>query len=163
MKKSILLLLGLFLSALLHAQYAIYPQVSAEITYLAKPGQKFKKGDILVKLDARLARAELQQQQAILSIKQQQLDDDEHTFGQIQQLFDNLVRSKRELELAEIDYKQSKYAVQAQKARIAQQQLLLEKYQILAPFDLEIVAMPEPRNITNHHHPKPLLLVSRTK
>jgi multidrug resistance efflux pump len=163
MKKFVLLLAGLFLSTVLYAQYAIYPQVSSGIVWIAEVGQNIKKGKPLVKLDARLAKAKLEEQSAVLLFKQSQLKDKALFFQQTQQLFDNLVRSKREFELAEIDYKQAQYEVQAQKSRVAQQQLQLEKHQILAPFDLQVLTISNPRNTTNHHHPKPLLSVEPVK
>lgn len=159
MKKHIVLLINLLLSIPLCAQYAIYAEVSSTIVWLANPGQSLKKDEPLVKLDARLATAKLAEQQAILSIKQQQFADKKLVFGQIKQLFDNLVRSKRELDLAEIDYKEAKYQLTAQKSRVMQQQLWLEKHQILAPFDLQVKSTPELRNVTNHRQPKPLLFV----
>ncbi len=158
--KQIIILFTLFLSALLHAEYAIYAQVSSEIIWLAEPGQTLKKGSLLVKLDARLAQAKLDEAKAILALRQEQFDDKKLVLAQIQQLFDSLVRSKRELDLANIDYQQVKYQLEAQKSRVTQQQLWLDKHQIVAPFDLQVQSVPEPRNVTNHRDPKPLLLVS---
>ena len=160
MKRFIILLTAFGLSTTLYAEYAIYAQVSAAILWLAEPGQKLKKGAPLVKLDARLAQAELDEARAIFNSKQLQLNDKKLVFGQIKQLFDNLVRSKRELDLAQIDYQQAQYELEAQKNRVQQRQLWLDKYQIIAPFDLQVISIPEPRNVSNYQAPKPLLLVS---
>lgn len=159
MKNLILLLTGLLLSLSSYAEYAIYPQVSSEILWIAKSGDNLKKGAVLVKLDARLAQQKLKQQQAILAVKQLQFNDKKFVFRQIKRLFDNLVRSKREFELAEIDYQQAQGEMLAQKSLVEQQKLWVEKHQILAPFDLQVLKVPNPRNATNQQHPKPLLLV----
>lgn len=159
MKNFIILFLSLLLTGQSYALYKVYPQVSAKITYLAQVSQTLKKGEVMVRLDNRIAKAQLAESQAILKIKRQLLADAELTHKQVQQLFDNLVRSKRELELAQIAHHQAKYKAKAQENRVQQQQLLLEQYQILAPFDAIVVSVPTPRNTTNHHHPKPLLLL----
>ncbi|SMN00918.1 RND multidrug efflux membrane fusion protein MexE precursor [uncultured Candidatus Thioglobus sp.] len=158
--RQLIALTMLILSSALYAEYAIYAQVSADILWLAESGKNLKKGETLVKLDARLAQAKLDEAQAILNTRQIQFDDKKLLFGQIQQLFDNLVRSKRELDIARIEYQQAKYELEAQKNRVLQQQLWLDKYQILAPFDLQVKSAPSKRNVTNHYQPKVLLLVN---
>lgn len=159
MKIKMILVLLFLLPPSLWANYHIYPQVSAQILEIGAAGQSFKKGAVLVKLDDRLAQAELIEQLVILNIKQQLLDDAKLTHHQTQQLFDNLVRSNRELELAQIEHKQAQYELEVQQAKVKQYQLKLDYYQIKAPFDLVIEQVLNPRNTTNHYQPQPLLLV----
>lgn len=126
-----------------------------------KPRANFSKGEVLVRLDSRIAKTELEKAQALLNINQQLLADAKLTYEQTQQLFDNLVRSKRELELAEIAYKQAQQNFYAQQAEVKQQQLILAQYQITAPFDLKVIKLITPRNATNHRYPQALLSVEK--
>ncbi len=157
--KIFILLISLLLPIYTLADYQIYAQVSAKIIAIAKVNQIFKKDEVLVSLDDRIAKTSLTEQLAILSIKQQLANDAQLAYQQTQQLFDNLVRSKRELELAEIAYKQAQYELEAQSAKVLKQRFLLEQYKILAPFDLKVIKVLNPRNISNNYHSKPLLLV----
>ncbi len=141
----------------------IYPEVSGKIIFIAKEESYVNKGEILVSLDSRIAQEKLNKELNILKIKQQQLVDKELDLKNIKTLFDSLVQSKRELELAKIAYKNAKYAYQAQNNLLSLAKLELEKYTIRTPFNAKVIQTPNLRNVTNTNSPLLIMIIEKTK
>ena len=157
MKKYILsLMLGFYCSLFVYA-YEIYPEVSAKIIHIAKVGSTIKAGELLVHFDDRQIKAKLARAQAGLNILGENALDLKLELEQTRELYERLVRAKRDVELAEIAYKKAKYEKIAQEMLIKVLTLELEKYQLRAPFDAKIIETPNLRNRANHHHPKLLM------
>lgn len=162
-KKVLFLLSVAFYLSLVNTALAldIYPQVSANILFIAPVDSKVNKGDILVQFDDRIAKQQLGRALVILKLKQQLSADKKLDLEQITTLFDNLVRSKRELELAQIAYKTAQYEQQAQNYLVELRKLDLEKYTIRSPFDVIVTQTPHLRNVSNHYQPQVLMHVSK--
>ncbi|CAC9594505.1 hypothetical protein [uncultured Gammaproteobacteria bacterium] len=149
---------GIFLSSTVLA-LDIYPQVSANIIEIKAVGKAVKPGDILVKLDNRQATLKLQHLQVIQKIKQQAFDDAEREFNQTQELYDRMVASHRDVDIAKITFDEKKRELDAHNLTIQIQKIELEKYRITSPISGTIKTIPNSRNATNHFSPKPLLII----
>lgn len=135
----------------------IYPQVSSTIVEIKAAGSDVKQGDILVTLDNRQAQLEVDYLQAILAIKQQAFDDAKLHLDQTQELYDRLVASHRDLELAQFNFNDAKRELAAHQVKIEIAIIELEKYQIRSPIDATVEALPNPRNATNGNQPQVLM------
>ncbi len=156
-KKYILSLTLSFHSFVYIYAYEIYPEVSAKIIYIAKADSIVQVGELLVSFDDRQIKAKIARAQAEFNILEENSLDLKLKFEQTQELYERLVRAKRDVELAEIAYKKAKYEKIAQEMFIKILMLELEKYQLRAPFHAQIIETPNLRNITNHHHPQLLM------
>ena len=158
MKSKHLLPLALLLTLPVNA-LEIYPQVSSTIVSMKALGSEVNQGDVLIKLDDRQAQLKLKYLQAILSIKQQAFDDVKLHLDQTQELYDRLVASHRDLEEAQLDFNAKQRELEVQQLKISIQEIELEKYQIRAPSNASIEAIPNPRNTTNAQNPKVLMIL----
>lgn len=137
----------------------IYPQVSASIVEMTTPGKSVNPGDILVKLDDRQAQLTLQHLQAIGHIKQQTFDDTQLAFEQTQELYDRMVASHRDLDIAKMTRNAAKRELDAHNVLIKIQALELEKYLIKSPISGTVEKTPNLRNATNITRPKILVVI----
>ena len=152
------LALGLFLPSISLA-LDIYPQVSGSIVEMATPGQQVNAGDILVKIDDRQAQLKLQHLEITGSIKQQAFDDALLTLNQTQELYDRMVTSHRDLDVAKIEHNAKKRELDAHNVLIKIQTIELEKYQIKSPISGIVKETPQLRNVTNIASPKVLVVI----
>lgn len=95
--------------------------VSGRIIEIAGSGQRLKKGDVLLRLDNRKERAELDRKAAALALAQSQFDRAEALSRQ-------RITSTAALESAKAD-------VLATQAELDLQQAILDEFTVLAPFD----------------------------
>lgn len=158
MKPNKLLLLTFFSLGYLSG-YDIYPQVSAKITSIKTLGENFTKGTPLVTFDDRQINATIKKEKATLSYLKAFLDDKETIYLQDQELYDNTVLPKKDLDLSTLAYKKAKAKYDEQLAVVEYYTLELEKYSIKAPFDGVVKEITDPRNTTNTNAPKPLLKI----
>lgn len=137
----------------------IYPQVSAKIIYIKQVGDTVKKGEILVKLDARQINAKIQAQKAKVNYLSTLLADKELTLEQNTELYNSTVLPKRALDDITLDTKLVRSQYAQEKANLEYLQLEREKYAITSPINGTIKEILYPRNVTNALTPKPLLSV----
>ncbi len=137
----------------------IYPQVSSTIIEIKSEKAEVKKGDVLVRLDDRQAQLELQYLKALQSIKQQDFDDKKLEFQQTQELYNRLVSSHRDLEIAQLAFDAAKRELEAHNLKIKIAQIELEKYTITSPISGTIQSLPNQRNATNINAPKALMVI----
>ena len=137
----------------------IYPQVSSTIIEIAPTDKQVSSGDVLVKLDDRQAQLTLQHLKAIGTIKQQAFDDALLVFNQTQELYDRMVASHRDLDIAKMAHNAQKRELDAHNLLIKIQAIELEKYQIKAPISGVVKQTPNLRNTTNMAAPKVLLVI----
>ncbi len=141
----------------------IYAEVSAKINHIAQVGLVVNKTGVLIELDSSQAQLKLSVTKNILKVKKQLLEDKQREYQEIKTLFDSLVRSRKELELAQIDFNQAQYEYDAQNDRVQIAQLELKKYQITAPFKSKVLSVPNLRNTTNHFQPKVLMVIEKVQ
>lgn len=137
----------------------IYPQVSSTITEIKSVGSEVEKGDVIVKLDNRQAKLELKYLQVLQSVKQQNFDDKQLELQQTQELYDRMVSSHRDLNIAKMAFDAAKRELDAHNLKIEIAQIELEKYTIISPVSGTIEALPNPRNTTNANTPKALMVI----
>ncbi|ALE52836.1 hypothetical protein SP60_06240 [Candidatus Thioglobus autotrophicus] len=137
----------------------IYPQVSSTIVEIIPPGKQVSSGDVLVKLDDRQAQLTLQHLKAIGNIKQQAFDDALLVFDQTQELYDRMVASHRDLDIAKMARNAQKRELDAHNVLIKIQMIELEKYQIKSPISGVVKQTPDLRNATNIAIPKVLIVI----
>jgi multidrug resistance efflux pump len=137
----------------------IYPQVSANILEIKSAGEQVKSGDLIVKLDARQANLKLERLQVIQQTKQQDFDDAQLELNQTKELYDRMVASHRDVNIAQLAFDEKKRALDAHILTVQIQAIELEKYIITSPISGTIKATPNLRNSTNHFSPKPLLII----
>lgn len=137
----------------------IYPQVSSTIVEMKSIGDHVNKGDVVVKLDNRQAKFKLQHLQTIQQIKQQAFDDAQLDLTQTQELYDRMVASHRDLDIAKMARDAQKRELDAHNLLIKIQAIELEKYQIKAPTSGVVKQTPNLRNTTNIAAPKILLVI----
>jgi membrane fusion protein (multidrug efflux system) len=152
------LALGLFLPGITLA-LDIYPQVSGSIVEMTTPGKQVNAGDILVKIDDRQAQLKLQHLEITSSIKQQAFEDALLTLNQTQELYDRMVASHRDLDIAKIEHNAKKREHDAHNVLIKIQTIELEKYQIKSPISGTVKETPQLRNVTNIASPKVLVVI----
>lgn len=139
----------------------IYPQVSSTIIEIKPVKTQVKKGDIIVRLDNRQAKLELQYLQVLQSIKQQNFDDKKLELQQTKELYDRLVNSHRDLEIAQLAFDAAKRELDAHNLKVKIAQIELEKYTISSPISGVIKKLPNQRNVVNINTPKVLMIIER--
>ncbi len=137
----------------------IYPQVSSTITEIKSIGSQVEKGDVVVKLDNRQAKLELKYLQVLQSVKQQNFNDKQLELQQTQELYDRMVASHRDLNIAQMAFDATKRELDAHNLKVEIAQIELEKYNITSPVSGTIKALPNPRNTTNANAPKVLIVI----
>lgn len=144
----------------LHAySFEIYPQVSSAIIEIKNIGDKVSAGNIIIKLDNRKAKLELEYLQILQSIRQRDFDDKQLEFKQTEELYDRMVASHRDLDIAKAAFDKSKRELDAHNIKIKIAQIELDKYTIITPISGEVIATPNLRNVTNARMPKILMII----
>lgn len=137
----------------------IYPQVSGKILNIETVGKQVNIGDEIVKIDDRQAKLKLQLLQVIGKTKQQAFDDAQLNLNQTQELYDRMVASHRDLDIAKIDFDAKKHDLDAHNLKVKIQEIELEKYTIKSPLSGTIRATPNLRNTTNANAPEVLMVI----
>ena len=159
MKRLIIPLLCISLNAL---ALEIYPLVSGKINMIKAVGSAIKQGDLLVQIDDTEAKLELDYLLALQRIHQQNLDDKQLELQQTKELYERLVASYRDLEIIQLAFNRAKQEMDAHNAKIKIVEHKLSQYQIHAPTDGTIKALPNRRNVTNIHAPKVLMVIEQS-
>ncbi len=137
----------------------IYPLVSGKITMIKPVGSSVKQGDLLVQIDNTQAKLELDYLKALQKTYQQNFDDKQLDLQQTQELYDRLVSSHRDLEIAQLIFDKSRRELEAHNIKIKISEIELNKYQIYAPIYGTIKATPNLRNAANTNAPKVLIIL----
>jgi multidrug resistance efflux pump len=137
----------------------IYSQVSSAIIEIKPAKTQVKKGDVIVRLDDRQAKLELQYLKTLQSIKQQDFDDKKLELQQTKELYERLVSSHRDLEIAQLAFDATKRELDAHNLKIKIAQIELEKYTITSPISGIIKNLPNQRNVVNINTPKILMII----
>lgn len=139
----------------------IYPQVSSAIITIKAIGTQVKKSEVIVQLDDRQAQLELRHLKVLQSIKQQAFDDKKLALNQTQELYNRLVKSHRDLEIAQLAFDAAKRELEAHKLKVKIAQIELEKYTIASPISGVVKDLPNQRNATNINAPKMLIIIEQ--
>ena len=129
---------------------------------LVKPGQRVKKGAVLLRLDKTVLQARLDEASAEYARAQADEADAKREQGRAQELYDRTVSSTSELEAAELRYARARAALMASRAHRVIAQKNLADAELRAPFDGVVNAVPgEPGTVvTADCQPKPLIVLS---
>ncbi|MCA1978684.1 MAG: efflux RND transporter periplasmic adaptor subunit [Thiobacillus sp.] len=157
---------GIFGAAWAGAGVELTTRVSGVVEeVLVKPGQQVKKGAVLLRLDATVLRARLDEAAAELARAEADAADARHDLERAQELFNRTVSSTSELDAAKVRDARAQAAVQAAKARQAIAQKNLADAALRAPFDAQVVAIPgQPGTVVAAEcQPRPLLVLAPRK
>lgn len=130
---------------------------------LVKPGQRVKKGAVLLRLDRTILQARLEEATADHARAQADEADAKREQGRAQELYDRTVSSSSELEAAELRYARAQAALSAAQARRVIAQKNLADAELKAPFDGVVSAIPGGAGtvVVADCQPKPLIVLSR--
>ena len=130
---------------------------------LVKPGQRVKKGAVLLRLDRTILQARLEEATADHARAQADEADAKREQGRAQELYDRTVSSTSELEAAELRYARAQAALSAAQARRVIAQKNLADAELKAPFDGVVSAIPGGAGtvVVADCQPKPLIVLSR--
>ena len=131
-------------------------------TVLVKPGQRVKKGAVLLRLDRTVLQARLEEAQAEHARAQADEAEAKREQGRAQELYDRTVSSTSELEAAQLRYARAKAALSAAQARRVIAQKNLADAELKAPFGGVVDAVPGGPGtvVAADCQPKPLIILS---
>jgi len=109
---------------------------------LVKPGQRVKKGAVLLRLDKTVLQARLDEAAAELTRAQADEGDAKRELERAQELFNRTVSSTSELDAATLRYARAQAALSGANARRAIAQKNLSDAELKAPFDGVVSAIP---------------------
>src|SRR5512139_3793624 len=129
---------------------------------LVKPGQRVKKGTVLLSLDRTVLRAQLVEAQAEQARAQADEADAKREQGRAQELYDRTVSSTSELEAASLRYARARAALSAAQARRVIAQKNVADAELRAPFDGVVDAVPGAPGtvVVADCQPKPLIVLN---
>lgn len=129
----------------------------------ANVGDRVKKGQVLLALDAAAQQAGVSEvQAAIARIKEEELDA-KRSLDRTQELYNRTVLSTSELEAAQTRYAKVKATLAEAQGRLAAHQKYLGDTAVRAPFDALVLARQvEPgQTVSNQFQSQPLLILAR--
>lgn len=131
-------------------------------TVLVKPGQRVKKGAVLLRLDRTVLQARLEEAQAEQMRAQADEAEAKREQGRAQELYDRTVSSTSELEVAQLRYARAKAALSAAQARRVIAQKNLADAELKAPFGGVVDAVPGGPGtvVAADCQPKPLIILN---
>lgn len=129
---------------------------------LVKPGQRVKKGAVLLRLDKTILQARLEEATADHARAQADQADAKRDQTRAQELYDRTVSSTSELEAAELRYTRAQAMLSATQARRVIAQKNLADAELKAPFDGVVSAIPGGPGtvVAADCQPKPLIVFS---
>lgn len=130
-------------------------------TVLVRPGQRVKKGAVLLRLDTTVLRAQLDEAEAEHARAQAEDADAKREMERAQELFDRTVSSTSELDAAALRAARAKAALSASQARRVIARKNLADAELKAPFDGVVRAVPGAPGtvVTAECQPKTLVLL----
>ncbi|MFW5452283.1 efflux RND transporter periplasmic adaptor subunit [Thioalkalivibrio sulfidiphilus] len=106
----------------------------------AEPGQRVKRGEVLVQLDDRGLRASVEEAEAQVRRLELARDEAKLEYERQQEMFDRTLISQRDLSLAQIGFAMAEAEFVAANARLTRARLDLEYSRVRAPFDGLVLA-----------------------
>lgn len=130
---------------------------------LVKPGQRVKKGAVLLRLDRVLFQARLDEAAAVLARAEAEAQDARRERERAQALYDRTVSSTSELDAALLQHARAQANLAEAQARRTIALKNLRDAELKAPFDGVVNAVPgEPGTVvTAECQPRPLVMFSR--
>ena len=101
----------------------------------AKPGERVRKGQVLVRLDATISRARADEAKAQEQGAAAEAAEAKRNLDRAEQLYRRTVSSTTELEAAQLAYARAQSALGVARARLAIAQKQLDEATLRAPFD----------------------------
>jgi RND family efflux transporter MFP subunit len=131
-------------------------------TVWVKPGQRVKKGALLLRLDKTVLQARLDEATAEQARAQADAGEAKRERGRAQELFNRTVSSTSELDAAVLLDARAQANLQAARARRVIAQKNLQDAELKAPFDGVVSAVPGAPGtvVTADCQPKPLVIFS---
>ncbi|HEX7971015.1 MAG TPA: efflux RND transporter periplasmic adaptor subunit [Thiobacillus sp.] len=129
---------------------------------LVRPGQRVKKGAVLLRLDKTVLQARLDEATAELARAQADEADAQRELGRAQELFKRTVSSTSELDAATLRVARAQAALAAAAARRVIAQKNLTDAELKAPFDGVVNAVPGGPGtvVAADCQPKPLVILN---
>lgn len=122
-------------------QITLSVPVTGQVEQLSvQPGMPVKAGQLLMQLDARVARAQLAQARSAVKYAELQRAEAQREWDRAKELFDRTVLSERELQVAEIGFASADADYQTARAHHVAAESELEYHSLKAPFPAWIVA-----------------------
>jgi len=127
-----------------------------------RPGQAVEAGQLLLQLDALVARAQVVQARSELKHADLEREEAQREWDRAQELFDRTVLSERELQVAEIGYAAADAAYQAAQAHQVAAEIVLDHHSPKAPFSAWVLAahVVPGQTLVNTHEPMPLVTLA---
>lgn len=138
--------------------------VSGAVTQVnVQPGQFVKAGELLLQLDNRQFKAELEKARAVVANASAEYDEANKEQDRTQQLHDRDLISDHELDVAKINANKATALLRKSEAVLVQAQLDLEYSEIRAPFDAVVLQKRVEANqvIVSSLKVEPLLVVAK--
>lgn len=154
------------LAAELNAELEWARQITVSVPFTAQvetlnvqPAQAVEAGQLLLQLDARVARAQVAQARSELKHADLQREEAQREWDRARELFDRTVLSERELQVAEISYAAADMAYQAARAHQVAAEIALDHHSPKAPFSAWVLAahVVPGQTLVNAHEPMPLV------
>ena len=129
---------------------------------LVKPGQRVKKGAVLLRLDKTVLQARLDEATAEQARADADEEDAQRELGRAEELFNRTVSSTSELEAATLRHARAKAALSGANARRVIAQKNLSDAELKAPFNGVVSSVPGGPGtvVTADCQPKPLVILS---
>ena len=143
---------------------ALSPPVSGVVRSVhAGVGDRVKKGQVLLTLDAGAAHANVSESQAEVARLKEEAQDAKRNLDRVQELYNRTVISTSELEQAQTRHIRAKAGLNETLARLTRSQKLLGDATLRAPFDaLVVVRQVEPgQTVASQFQPQTLLVLAR--
>ncbi|MEO1767052.1 efflux RND transporter periplasmic adaptor subunit [Thiobacter aerophilum] len=133
-------------------------------TVAVKPGDRVKKGQVLVSLDATAFSAQVAEGQASVAQAQEEEKDAKRNLDRVQELYNRTVIAATELEAAQLRHARAQAQLTAARARLAALNKQLRDTTVRAPFDgVVLKRQVEPgQAVASQLKPEPLIVLART-
>lgn len=130
---------------------------------LVRPGQRVKRGTVLLRLERTVLQARLDEAAAEQARAQADEADAKRELERAQELFDRTVSSTAELDAAGLRYARAQAALSAAQARRVIAQKNLQDAELKAPFNGVVTAVPGGPGtvVAADCQPRPLVMLSR--
>jgi RND family efflux transporter MFP subunit len=127
-------------------------------------GDRVKKGQVLVTLDAAAYSAGVAEAKAEVARAEEEARDAKRNLDRVQELYDRTVIALTELEQAQLRQVQAKTQLDRAKAKLAANQKQLRDAAVRAPFDgVVLVRQVEPgQAVASQLQPQPLIVLARS-
>jgi membrane fusion protein, multidrug efflux system len=140
--------------------------VSGLVTRInAEPGQRVSRGDVLVQMDDRGIRAQLDEDEAQVRRLELARAEAELEHERAREMYDRTLISQRDLSLAEISFAMADAEFVAARARLTRTRLDLEYSRVRAPFDGLVLArhVQTGQTVNNELQVTPLVTLAATE